>query len=124
MNLINEDDVQKVLDKFLGKRPKKISGFSVTPHGDVTTGYLGTYLTLVINFCEDEGEEKAKFFIKAHKSVDTENDFLGKSGIFQKEIDFYRVLVEDMRKTVGDLAWCPRYCFSKSRVLGTSFFIP
>ena len=119
---LNENDVKNVLNNFLeNETNNQIINYKILEKSDESLGYLGKHLTLFVQYFYNGKKEERKFFIKTHGGSNRENDFLEVTGIFQREIDFYKILVGECNKYVNNIIkWCPKYCFSKNRILGKS----
>lgn len=85
-------------------------------------GFLGDHLTLKAKVSSGKEEvHDHTFFVKTYRvPSDDWTDFVGESGIFQKEVDLYKGLLQKFRElSSAPICW-PEYYFSKHRVLGES----
>lgn len=115
---LNKDEVVQVLRNYLGGEVQRVTNFEVEEQSEHTIGYLGNHLALTVDYILNQRENRKRFFVKTHDKGDRDASFLDDTGIFQKEVDFYMVIVEEIRKSVGEPNWCPRHCFNKKRILG------
>ncbi|KAK6641596.1 hypothetical protein RUM44_013311 [Polyplax serrata] len=114
---LNKDEVVQVLRNYLGGEVQRVTNFEVEEQSEHTIGYLGNHLALTVDYILNQRENRKRFFVKTHDKGDRDASFLDDTGIFQKEVDFYMVIVEEIRKSVGEPNWCPRHCFNKKRIL-------
>lgn len=110
---LSEKDVFKILKKCFGNEIQ-ISGYEISPKSETPLGYLGNHFVLRVNLVTRGVQSKKNLFVKTLNGSDVSHE----AKIFQKEVDFYRVLLENLKRTVDKPNWSAEFYYGDGKTLG------
>lgn len=107
---LSENECLTIVKKATRRENVKVVNFSTKQFGNFL-GFLGEYYRLTVNARVNEEDAKEfQFFIKSLPIIDMRNrrEMLIESGIFRKEMDIYRELLQNfVEMSIDDEVWCP-----------------